>query len=106
MVLVMVSPVHNLSPFLMWQDLKEAIIIDADVCVWNVMITTIQQLGPNKKLKKIDWIVSSAGPGRARTPAMDFRFTCHSSIMIGEEMMKVFYTLSFEKVLPGDRIHL
>ena len=63
MVLVMVSPVHNLSPFLMWQDLKEAIIIDADVCVWNVMITTIQQLGPNKKLKKTDWIVSSAGAG-------------------------------------------
>ena len=39
------------SPDLMPGFLKEAIIID--VYVWNVMITTIQQLGADKKQEKI-----------------------------------------------------
>lgn len=39
------------DPDLMPGFLKEAIIID--VYVWNVMITTIQQLGADKKQEKI-----------------------------------------------------
>lgn len=39
------------GPDLMPGFLKEAIIID--VYVWNVMITTIQQLGADKKQEKI-----------------------------------------------------
>ena len=43
--------------------LKEAIIMD--VYVWNVMITTIQQLGADKKQEKI-WLNCGqrSGPGR------------------------------------------